>query len=152
MNLKECMNVLQKDIHSVVVSMIDEKGHPVSAYLVVMHADETGIYFLTSNNGRSLYHHLNDSDYISICGKTDGDDFHTKMINIQGRVRNIGKERIDALINENPYMKNLYPDHNLERRKIIDVFHVYEGSGTYQEFSIDRPVCEAISFTSSKQS
>ena len=109
MNLKECMNVLQKDIHSVVVSMIDEKGHPVSAYLDVMHADETG-------------------------------------------VRNIGKERIDALINENPYMKNLYPDHNLERRKIIDVFHVYEGSGTYQEFSIDRPVCETISFTPSKQS
>ena len=87
---------------------------------------------------------LNDSDYISICGKTDGDFFHSKMITIQGRIRNIGKSRIDELMDTNPYMKKLYPDDQKEKRQIIDIFQVYCGEGVYQDFSVS-PV-ERIQF------
>lgn len=139
MDASEILTVLYQDIHSVVVGMTDEEGHPASAYLDVMMADKDSIYFMTSDNGRSLYHLLNNSDYISICGKTDGDYFHAKMISLQGRIRNIGKDRVDELIDANPYMKKLYPDQEKEKRKIIDVFRVYCGEGSYQDFSTNPP-------------
>ena len=106
MDTPKILSTLYSEIHSVVVGMIDPEGHPSSAFLDVMFAEEDAVYFMTSDNGRNLYHLLNSSDYISICGKTEGDFFHAKMITIQGRVRNIGKARVDELIDANPYMKN----------------------------------------------
>ena len=131
--------VLEKEIHSVVVGMIDAQGRPVTAFMDVMLADESGIYFLTSDNGRELYHNLNNSEYISLCGKTDGDYFHSKMITVKGRVKNIGKSRVDELLDRNDYLKKLYPDSEKEKRQILDVFHVYAGQVTYQEFATVPP-------------
>lgn len=136
MDTTEILSILYKEIHSVVVGMIDSEGHPSSAYLDVMLADDDSIFFMTSNNGRKLIKMLNNSDYISICGKTEGDFFHSKMITIQGRIRNIGKARIDDLMDANPYMKELYPDDQKEKRQIIDVFQVYCGVGVYQDLSV----------------
>lgn len=136
MDAPEILSVLYREIHSVVVGMTDSEGHPSSAYLDVMFADENSVYFMTSNNGRKLYQMLDNSDYISICGKTEGDYFHTKMVSLQGRIRNIGKSRIDEMMDANPYMKKLYPDDQMEKRRIIDVFQVYSGEGTYQDFSL----------------
>lgn len=144
MDTSKILSILYNEIHSVVVGMIDSEGHPSSAFLDVMFAEENAVYFMTSDNGRKLYHQLNSSDYISICGKTEGDFFHTKMITMQGRVRNIGKARVDELIDANPYMKKLYPDEQKEKRSIIDVFQVYEGYGSYQNFSVAPP--EQIGF------
>ncbi len=132
--------LLEKDIHSVVVSMVDQDGLPISAYMDVMLADASGVYFLTSNNGRNLYHDLNCSRVVSVCGKTDGDYFHAKMVSLKGKIRNIGKDRVDELIERNPYMKKLYPDEQPDRRKILDVFQIYEGEGTFQEFSSNPPI------------
>ena len=132
--------LLEKDNHSVVVSMVDQDGLPISAYMDVMLADASGVYFLTSNNGRNLYHDLNRSRVVSVCGKTDGDYFHAKMVSLKGKIRNIGKDRVDELIERNPYMKKLYPDEQPDRRKILDVFQIYEGKGTFQEFSANPPI------------
>jgi uncharacterized pyridoxamine 5'-phosphate oxidase family protein len=101
MDTSKILSILYSEIHSVVVGMIDSEGHPSSAFLDVMLAEKDAVYFMTSDNGRKLYHLLNSSDYISICGKTEGDFFHAKMITIQGRVRNIGKARVDELIDAN---------------------------------------------------
>ncbi len=139
MDTSKILSILYSDIHSVVVGLIDSEGHPSSAFLDVMFAEKDAVYFMTSDNGRKLYHLLNSSNYISICGKTEGDFFHAKMITIQGRVRNIGKARVDELIDANPYMKKLYPDEQKEKRRIIDVFQVYEGYGSYQDFSVPPP-------------
>ena len=139
-------SVLEKEIHSVVVGMIDSKGRPVTAFMDVMLADESGIYFLTSNNGRELYHNLNNSEYISLCGKTDGDYFHSKMITVKGKIRNIGKSRVDELLDRNDYLKKLYPDSEKEKRQILDVFHVYSGQLTYQEFATVPPTKTEFSF------
>lgn len=144
MDTSKILSILYSEIHSVVVGMIDSEGHPSSAFLDVMFAEKDAVYFMTSDNGRKLYHRLNSSDYISICGKTEDDFFHAKMITIQGRVRNIGKARVDELIDANPYMKKLYPDEQKEKRRIIDVFQVYEGYGSYQDFSVTPP--EQIKF------
>ena len=141
-------SVLEKEIHSVVVGMIDAEGRPVTSFMDVMLADESGIYFLTSNNGRELYRNLNNSEYLSICGKTDGDYFHSKMITVKGKVRNIGKARADELLDRNAYLKRLYPDDAKEKRQILDVFQVYAGRITYQEFATVPPKKLELSFGS----
>jgi len=48
MEIKDYMYILQHDIHSVLLTTNNEQGHPATAYMDVMHADESGIYFLTS--------------------------------------------------------------------------------------------------------
>lgn len=69
MDASKILSVLYSEIHSVVVGMIDSVGHPSSAFLDVMFAEENAVYFMTSNNGRKLYHLLNSSDYISFAEK-----------------------------------------------------------------------------------
>jgi uncharacterized pyridoxamine 5'-phosphate oxidase family protein len=146
MSIDEYLSVIEKEIHSVVVSMVDRDGKPASAFMDVMLADESGLYFLTSDNGRDLYHNLNNSEYVSICGKTDGDYYHSKMITVKGRIRNIGKSRVDELLDRNDYLKKLYPDNEKDKRQILDVFQVYEGQGTYQEFATFPPMKAVFSF------
>ena len=77
MDASKVLSVLYSEIHSVVVGMIDSEGHPSSAFLDVMFAEENAVYFMTSDNGRKLY-----------------------------------------------------PDEQKEKRRIIDVFQVYEGYGS----------------------
>ena len=59
MDASKILSVLYSEIHSVVVGMIDSVGHPSSAFLDVMFAEENAVYFMTSDNGRNLYHLLN---------------------------------------------------------------------------------------------
>ena len=146
MSTGEYLAVLEKEIHSVVVSMVDADGRPVSAFMDVMLADESGIYFLTSDNGRDLYRNLNSSKYVSLCGKTDGDYYHSKMVTVRGKVRNIGKSRVDELLDRNEYLKKLYPDEAKGKRQILDVFRVYAAHGTYQEFATVPPMKAVFSF------
>ena len=85
MDASKILSVLYSEIHSVVVGMIDSEWHPSSAFLDVMFAEENAVYFMTSDNGRKLYHLLNSSDYISICGKTDMAAIRTSALLLRNR-------------------------------------------------------------------
>lgn len=132
METNDYMKILQHDIHSVVLASNDENGRPVTSYMDVMHADESGIYFLTSK-GKEIYQRMIHCDYVALTGMTGTDFFHSKMISIRGRIKNIGSDRVEELFDENPYMYKIYPTSN--NRGVVEVFCVYEGQGEYFNFS-----------------
>jgi NAD-dependent dihydropyrimidine dehydrogenase PreA subunit len=65
---------------------------------------------------------------------TDGDGtMNKKSISLRGKVRSIGKEKMDEIFEENPYMAEIYPDP--ENRDPIEVFQIYEATGELFDLS-----------------
>ena len=132
MTVNEIMTMLCKDIHSVAVGTIDQKGRPFTAFMDVMRADETGIYISTSKS-KELYRCLNTCGYVSLSGMCCGDFFHSRMITFRGRIENLGPGLWEELLAQNDYLYRLFPkgtktDH--------DVFRIFDGEGDFQDFSV----------------
>ena len=132
MTTKEIMNILFKDIHSIAVGTIDEDGHPFTAYMDVMRADETGIYVSTSRF-KKLYWCLDNNDYVSLSGMRGGDYFNSQMITFNGRCENIGPDLWEELLADNAYLYRIFPKGEDTQH---DVFRIHDGEGDYQDFSV----------------
>lgn len=143
MDAQDYLYILYKEIHSVVLATTDGDGHPATAYMDVMYADDTGIYFMTSK-GKDIYQRMNTCDYVSLTGMTGNNFFDSKMITVRGRIRNIGSEKVELLFDKNPYMYKIYP--SAENRDVIDVFQIYTGQGEYSDFSVQPPFRAVFSF------
>jgi NAD-dependent dihydropyrimidine dehydrogenase PreA subunit len=61
-----------------------------------------------------------------------GDSLTKKAISIRGKVKNIGQDLLDTVFEENPYMKEIYPETS---RHALEVFQLYEGQGEYFDLS-----------------
>lgn len=134
MENKIILKALYEEIHSVCIGTIDEDGHPLTAILDVMQADESGIYVMT-HKYKKIYQCMDKTAYISLVGMTGGDFFHSKMISFNGYVENLGGGMVDALLEANPYLYRLFP---IGRdNSDLDVFRIYNGIGDYQDFSIE---------------
>lgn len=138
-----CFKKLQAIKH--VAIAVNGKPAPHVAFLDIMKVDKNGLYFMTSKNGRGLYNMLNENQSISLVAKSEGSFFHSQMFQLTGKIRNIGKDLVDQLLDENDYLKKIYPDNDKEKRRIIDVFQIYEGELTYQDFS--KTPAEKVSFS-----
>ena len=122
------LDILVNQIHSTTVATIDANIHPQTRIIDMMDYDEKGIYFLTAK-GKEFYAQLMEQKYIAISA-TKG-----KMsISLRGKIKNIGKERLDILFDKNPYMKDIYPN---DTRDALEVFCLYEAQGEY--FDISNP-------------
>lgn len=143
MEYYDYLKILEKDIHSVVLAINDEHGHPATAFMDVMLTDKNGIYFMTSR-GKDIYARMNNNEYVALSGMVGTDFFNSKMISVRGKIRNIGNARVIELFEANPYMYKIYPTEN--GREVIDVFQIYEGEGEYIDFSTTPPVRTSFSF------
>ena len=133
MEINRYLQILVEDIHSTVVATIDKDGHPAARVIDMMLCDENGLYFLTAR-GKEFYSELMAQGWIAISGMTGGDgSLNKKSISVRGRVRNIGKEKLDVIFAQNPYMEAIYPDE--ATREALEVFAVYEGSGEFFDLS-----------------
>ena len=56
-----------------------------------------------------------------------------QVIRIEGKVRQVGKDRLQELLANNPYVEQVYPDDDI--RQGMQVFHLYEGEGFYHSMS-----------------
>jgi uncharacterized pyridoxamine 5'-phosphate oxidase family protein/Pyruvate/2-oxoacid:ferredoxin oxidoreductase delta subunit len=140
--------ILFKDIHSIVLATNDENGHPATAYMDVMMADQKGIYFMTSR-GKGIYQRMNTCDFVALSGMSGTNFFDSKMINIRGKIRNIGNSRVKELFDANPYMYKIYPTEN--GREVIDVFQIYEGTGECMDSTSGTPIRNSFSFGGAKE-
>lgn len=52
-----CLAFLEKEIHSVIMATVDDRGLPVTCAVDIMDSDNNGLYFLTAK-GKGFYHRL----------------------------------------------------------------------------------------------
>ena len=55
--MRDYLNYLVEEIHTVIVATVDDDGRPVTAAIDMMDADDSGLYFLTAK-GKGFYDRL----------------------------------------------------------------------------------------------
>ena len=128
MGKTDYLRMLVEEIHSATVATIGSDGHPQTRIIDMMYYDQDGVYFLTAK-GKTFYEQLMKQQYVAISATKD-----KKAVSLRGKIRNIGKNKLDILFDKNPYMKKIYPG---DTKDAIEVFQLYEAQGEY--FDIGNP-------------
>ena len=143
MTTQEILHLLQADIHSVVFATLDEHGLPRTCVIDLMLADGGGLYFLTAK-GKSFYRRLMAKPFAALTGMRGGDTLSATAISVRGAVRNIGKERLAEIFEQNAYMAKIYPTE--KSRDALEVFQIYRGEGEYFDLSQQPPFRLSFAF------
>lgn len=120
------LRILVEGIHSTIVATLDEGSHPITRCIDMMLYDEKGIYFLTAK-GKNFCHQLMEQKYISLSGIKG-----QRCVSFSGKVRNIGREKLEEIFLKNAYMQKIYPEGT---REPLEVFQIYEGQGNFFDLS-----------------
>lgn len=142
METKDYLKYVTEEIHSVIMATVDEEGHPVTCAIDIMDYDEGGLYFLTAK-GKKFYERLKHNVYIAFTAMKGKDTLTSLAISLQGKAREIGRERLDDLFYKNPYMEDIYP--TVSSRNALTVFQIYEGEGEW--FDLSKHPIERASFS-----
>lgn len=136
MTTKEILTILQRDIHSTITATVDEDGLPATCVIDMMLADDEGLYFLTAK-GKAFYKRLMAKGFVAVTGLKGEDTMSSVSVNLRGKVRNIGQDRLPEIFEKNPYMAEIYPTE--VSREALDVFQIYEAEGELFDLS-QKPV------------
>ena len=137
------LQLLQRDIHSTVVATVDEDGLPQTCVIDMMLCDEGGLYFLTAR-GKKFYERLMQRRFVAVSGMKGEDTMSTVSVSLRGKVKNIGKERLEEIFEKNPYMARIYP--SAQSREALEVFQIYEASGELFDLSKDPVFRQSFSY------
>lgn len=103
MTHNDYLKLLVEDIHSTTVATIGADGHPQTRVIDMMLLDDKDIYFLTAK-GKAFYAQPMEQGYIALSaakGKVS--------VSLRGKIRNIGKEKLEEIFEKNTYMQSIYP-------------------------------------------
>ena len=142
METTEVFKFLQEQIHTVIMATNDEGGNPVTCAVDIMDYDENGLYFLTAK-GKSLYKRLTSNAYLSITGIKGDNTLSRISVSVRGNVKEIGLERLEKMLDKNPYMYEIYPTE--QPRSALTAFCLYLGNGEW--FDLSKKPIERFSFS-----
>ena len=142
MKTAEYLSCVVNEIHTTIVATVDDEGLPVTAAIDMMDCDENSLYFLTAK-GKGFYDRLTKRGFLALTAMKGNDTMSSVAVSIRGKVRELGYERIPALFEKNPYMKEIYPTE--DSMKALTVFQIFEGTGEW--FDLSKKPIERASFT-----
>lgn len=122
MNVQDYFEKL-RDIRDTSMATTAEDGTPRVRIIDTMLVENEKLYFLTAR-GKDFYHELIRTGFVAVTGLNP--DWET--VRLWGKVKNIGRERLDEIFEKNPSMNGVYPG---DSREILEVFCLYEGEGEY---------------------
>lgn len=104
MQTKNYLKYIVEEIHSTVFATVDKNGHPVTCAIDIMDYDESGLYFLTAT-GKNFYRRLKNNENIAFTAMKGEDTLSCVAVSVQGKVKEIGPDKIPELFRKNPYME-----------------------------------------------
>lgn len=131
MRTHDILKILQEDIHTTIIATVDDQGMPYTCAIDMMLLENEFLYFLTAR-GKSFYQRLMSHPNIALTGLKGEDTMSSIAISLQGKVKNIGHQKLDEIFQKNPYMAQIYTE---EARDALEVFQIYECSGEYFDLS-----------------
>ena len=94
-------------------------------------------------NTKPFFKQLREKPYISLTGVTQGESsMQRKMVSITGEVRHLGKEKLEILLEKNPYMYDIYPTE--EGRMVLEVFAFSNARGEFYDLSVLPPKTDSF--------
>ena len=142
MEMIDIFKYLQEQIHTTIIATNDENGLPVTCAIDIMDYDGNGLYFLTAK-GKNFYKRLKANGYLSLTGIKGENTMSCVAVSVHGKVKEIGSERLQRLLDKNPYMYEIYPTE--QARSALTVFCLCAGSGEW--FDLSKKPIERFSFS-----
>lgn len=136
------LKYIQEQIHTTVVATNNEQGLPLTCAIDIMNYDEKGLYFLTAK-GKNFYKRLKANGYLSLTGIRGDNTISCIAVSVCGKVKELGFEHLQRLLDKNPYMYEIYPTE--QSRSALTVFCLYEGYGEW--FDLSKKPIERFSFS-----
>lgn len=127
MNTKGYLQILHKDIFSVVIATIAPDGKPQTRIIDIMLVDDDSVYFIAVKD-KDFYRQVLEQNFVSITGTTS----NKKAITIRGPVRKAYRQLLENIFEENPYLYDLYPGDTVSD---LEIFQIYKGNGEYLDLS-----------------
>lgn len=131
MEIQDIMKILEKDMKVAVFSTVDEDNQPHARHINIGVANEEGVFFMTSPK-TNFYQQLQANPKIAITGFLE-EEYLIQVIRIEGKVRKLGKEKLQEVLADNPYIDQVYPDE--ADRQSVQVFQLYTGEGFYHSLT-----------------
>ena len=131
MEVQEILNILQNDMEVAVFATVDSEGKPHARHAHIGVANEQGIFFMTSPK-TNFYSQLQNNQHVAITAMAQ-DGYLIQVIRIEGQVQEIGKDRLEEVLQDNPYVQHVYPEE--EDRQGVQVFQLFEGKGFYHSLT-----------------
>ncbi|MCI1903445.1 MAG: pyridoxamine 5'-phosphate oxidase family protein [Enterococcaceae bacterium] len=124
MNATDYLHYLKNKMHSTVFATIDEEGRPATRVVDIMLLKNDKLYFLTADN-KQMYRQMLRTPFIALTGLEGSDTMSSRAISLQGAVREIGQKYLPEILEQNPYMNQIYE--TPARQQLLRVFEIYEG-------------------------
>ncbi|MGX7108830.1 pyridoxamine 5'-phosphate oxidase family protein [Facklamia miroungae] len=131
MNVDTIMDILQNDMKVAVLATVDCQNKPHARHVHVGLANDKGVFFMT-NPKTNLYQQLQDNQYVAVTAMKE-EDYLIQVIRVEGKVRELGKEKLVEILGSNPYVEMVYPDQ--ADREGAQVFQIFEGQGFYHSLT-----------------
>lgn len=132
MRAEEILLTLQKDIHTVIMATNDDNNNPVTCAIDIMLYENNKLYFLTAR-GKAFYNRLMKNKFVALTGLKGESTMNSVTISLQGKVKNIGSNKLDKIFRVNPYMAEIYSSE--KSRNVLEVFEIYDFTGEYFDLS-----------------
>lgn len=121
------LKFLQEEIGAVVLATAGKNGVVHSRMINVGVGNEQGIFFMTAPS-TDLYQQLKENQHVAITGYVNNDQGF-RVVRVEGLVRPLGKEHLEEILQDNPYVSDVYPDE--EERASVQAFQIYQGKGSF---------------------
>jgi len=131
MKIQDIMKILEKDMKVAIFSTVDEDNQPHARPINIGVANEEGVFFMTSPK-TNFYQQMQSNSKIAITGFLE-EEYLIQVIRIEGKVRKLGKEKLQEVLQDNSYIDQVYPDK--EEQQSVQVFQLYEGEGFYHSLT-----------------
>ena len=101
---------------------VDGEGRSVTCAIDIMDYNESGLYFLTAK-GQNFYGRLEAKEQIAFTAMKGEEPLSCVAVSVQGKVKEIGPDRLPDLFRKNPYMEKIYAAPR--SRSALTVFQIY---------------------------
>lgn len=131
LKVNDILKILKDDIKVGIFASVDAENKPHARHIHIGVANEKGIFFMT-DPGTDFYQQIKQNPHVAITAKTE-ETYLIQVIRIEGKVREVGRERLEEMLAGNPYVQHVYPDK--EDQQGARVFQLYEGEGFYHSMT-----------------
>ena len=131
MNIETIMQILQDQMKVAVFATVDEDNKPHARHANIGVANENGVFFMTHPR-TDFYKQLQHNQNIALTAMSE-EGYLIQVIRIEGQIRQIGKDHLQEVLKDNPYVQHVYP--NESDRQGAQVFQLYKGEGFYHSLT-----------------
>ncbi len=137
------LKYLVEEIPTTVIATVDDISQPVTSAIDITGCTDQSLLFIVEKN-KGLYNRLKLQRVLSLTGIKQNSPTESHIITIRGMAQDIGSELVAKLIQDNPYMKDLFPTKNSQ--DLLTVFEIFDGIGEYIYLNKDKVVKDNFNF------